>query len=193
MITDIINILCDRGNKMITSNIFLIGFMGTGKSTVASHFEKKYAEMQNIEMDEMIAEKERRSIPQIFAEEGEEYFRNLETQYLKELAQSKNQIVSCGGGIVLREENASLMKESGYVILLTASPEEILARVKNDEGRPLLKGRKNVAAIAELLEGRRMKYEMAADFVINTDGKTADEICEEIMKKIIMKEREKNV
>lgn len=168
---------------MLVHNIFLIGFMGSGKSTVASCFGKKYA-MDIVEMDEAIAEKEGRSIPQIFAEEGEEYFRNLETEFLKELKKCTNQIVSCGGGVVLRKENISVMKESGTIVLLTASPEEILNRVKNDEGRPLLKGRKNVKAIEELLEERRAKYEMAADFVVKTDGKPADKICEEIMKEI---------
>lgn len=168
---------------MLIHNIFLIGFMGSGKSTVASCFGKKY-EMDIVEMDEAIAEKEGRSIPQIFAEEGEEYFRNLETEVLKELKKCTNHIISCGGGVVLRRENISVMKESGTIVLLTASPEEILNRVKNDEGRPLLKGRKNVKAIEELLEERRAKYEMAADFVVKTDGKLADEICEEIMKEI---------
>jgi len=175
---------------MKVHNIFLIGFMGTGKSTVAGFFSKKYA-MEIVEMDETIAEREGRSISDIFAEKGEEYFRNLETEYIKGLKKHKNQIVSCGGGVVLREENVSLMKECGSVVLLTASPEEILNRVKNDKGRPLLEGRKNVAAIAELLEGRREKYEEAADIIVSTDGKSPDEICEEIMKELKRaKERE---
>jgi len=174
-------------------NIFLIGFMGTGKSTVASVFSKKYG-MKTVEMDETIADREGKSISDIFAQQGEEYFRNLETSLLKELKERHGFIVSCGGGVVLREENVRLMKESGVIVLLTASPEVILQRVKNDNQRPVLQGRKNVEAIRELMEGRRAKYESAADMIILTDGKTKENICEEIMCELQrVKEREENV
>lgn len=174
-------------------NIFLIGFMGTGKSTVASAFSEKYG-MKTVEMDEMIADREGKSISDIFAQQGESYFRNLETLLLKELAEQSGFIVSCGGGVVLREENVRLMKESGVIVLLTASPEVILQRVKNDNRRPVLQGRKNVETIRELMEGRRAKYESAADMIILTDGKTKENICEEIMCELQRaKEREENV
>ena len=175
---------------MFAYNIFLIGFMGTGKSTIASVFSNKY-KMEIVEMDEMLAERERMSIPDIFEKYGEMYFRNLETEYLKEIKQMTNRIISCGGGVVLRQENVSLMKENGKIVLLTASPEEIYERVKNDNERPLLKGRKSVEAIKELMEARRAKYEAAADIIISTDGKAAEEICDELMDKLKRaKERE---
>lgn len=168
---------------MFAHNIFLIGFMGTGKSTIASCFSENYG-MKIIEMDEAIAQKERMSIPEIFAQYGERYFRERETSYLKEIAKETKQIVSCGGGAVLSEENVSVMKESGRVVLLTASPETIFERVKDDRGRPLLEGRRNVEAIRELMEERREKYEAAADIVIRTEGKSKEVICEEIINKI---------
>lgn len=174
---------------MIENNIFLIGFMGTGKSTVATCFAQKY-DVEIIEMDEALSKRAGMSIPDIFAKYGEEHFRNLETEFLKEIRTETNKIISCGGGAVLRKENVSLMKESGEIVLLTASPEEIFERVKNDNGRPLLAGRKNVTAITELMDARREKYEAAADITISTDKKTAAEICRELQEKIErMKER----
>lgn len=175
---------------MLAYNVYLIGFMGTGKSTVASYFGKKHV-VDVIEMDEAIAKREKKSITDIFAENGERYFRDLETSFLKELDAKKNLIVSCGGGVILREENVQLMKKNGKIVLLTASPEVICERVKNDNGRPLLKGRKNPEAIKMLMDERQKKYEEAADITISTDGKSADEICEEIMNEIKRaKERE---
>ena len=104
-----------------------------------------------------------------------------------------NKIVSCGGGVVLRNENVSIMKENGMVVMLTASPEEIYERVKNDNGRPLLQGRKNVETIRGLMERRRESYENAADIIIYTDGKTKEAICREIMNEVQRaKERKEN-
>lgn len=84
----------------------------------------------------------------------------------------------------MRERNVTEMKKNGKVVLLTARPETILERVKNDHGRPLLEGNKNVGFIADLMEKRREKYEAAADITIETDYKTKQEICEELIQKI---------
>lgn len=164
-------------------NIFLIGFMGAGKSTVASCLQQNYG-MNIIEMDETIVEQQGMSIPDIFEIHGEEHFRNLETQLLIEIQKMENQVVSCGGGVPMREVNVAEMKKNGCVVLLTATPETILERVKDDDNRPLLRGNKNVAFISELLEKRREKYEAAADISVATDGKNAEEICREIFAKI---------
>lgn len=161
-------------------NIVLIGFMGSGKSTISSALNKMYG-MDIIEMDQVIADREGMSISEIFEVHGEEYFRNLETELLRELQNHKGVVISCGGGVPMRDENVVEMKKNGKVILLTASPETILERVKNNHDRPLLENNKNVDFIAELMEKRRKKYEAAADIVIRTDGKTAFEICEEII------------
>ena len=121
------------------------------------------------------------SIPDIFATYGEEYFRNLETNLLKELQTGKNCIISCGGGVALREENVVEMKKNGRVVLLTASPETIYDRVKDSNDRPLLRDNNNVEFIADLMEKRKEKYEAAADVVIQTDGKSILQISEELI------------
>lgn len=164
-------------------HIFLIGFMGTGKSTVAAYIHKQYG-MEVIEMDDRIAEKESMSIPDIFSRYGEEYFREAETNLLISLQNKQGCVVSCGGGVILRRQNVEIMKCKGHIVLLTAKPETILARVKNDVNRPLLSGKKNVAAIRDMMDARYDKYVEAADVLIETDGKAAEVICKEIFKKI---------
>lgn len=166
--------------QLFDYNIVLIGFMGSGKSTISRALSQVFA-MDVIEMDQVIADREGMSISEIFEVHGETYFRNLETELLRELQNRKGVVISCGGGVPMRDENVVEMKKNGKVILLTASPETILDRVKNNHDRPLLENNKNVDFIAELMEKRRKKYEAAADIVIHTDGKSEFEICEEII------------
>ena len=109
-------------------NIFLIGFMGVGKSAVASQLTNACG-MNIIEMDQLIVEREGSSIEDIFETYGEVYFRDKESALLAEIVETKSAVVSCGGGIVLRDENVFRMKRSGKVVLLTAQPETILKRV----------------------------------------------------------------
>ena len=175
------DVLTER--KQFDYNIVLIGFMGTGKSTVSDCLHSMFG-MKVVEMDQVIAEREQMSIPDIFAAYGEEYFRGLETRLLVEMQSQKNTVVSCGGGAALRERNVAEMKKNGKVVLLTASPETVYERVKDDGGRPLLEGRKDVKGISELMEQRREKYEAAADIVINTDNKTVLEVCEELVQRL---------
>ena len=146
---------------------------------------RKLFDMKLVEMDQEIAEREEMSIPDIFATYGEEYFRNLETELLKELQTGRNCIISCGGGVALRSENVVEMKKNGKVVLLTASPETIYERVKDSNDRPLLKENKSVEFIAQLMEKRKEKYEDAADVVIRTDGKTILQICEELITRLM--------
>lgn len=164
-------------------NIFLIGFMGVGKSTVSKALQRMFA-MDVVEMDEIIAKRNGMSISEIFELHGEEYFRNEETELLRESREKKNMIVSCGGGVPMRQVNVDEMKKSGKVVLLTANPETILEHVKHSHDRPLLENNKNVDYIAELMEKRREAYEAAADIVIATDGKSVYDICEEIITKV---------
>ena len=96
-------------------------------------------------------------------------------------------IVSCGGGAVLRDENIEIMRGQGKIILLTATPQTIYERVKDNHDRPVLNGNMNVEYISELMEKRKVRYEMAADIVIATDGKTVDEICNEILEEVKVK------
>lgn len=166
----------------LNGHIFLIGFMGCGKSTNAA----KLAEMtraRQMEMDEEIVKDQNMAIAKIFEVYGEAHFRNLETELLKKLKNEPPMVVSCGGGLVLREENVRLMKEMGTIVLLTASPQTIYGRVKNSTERPVLNGNMNLPYITELMEKRRPHYAQAADAVISTDNKTAEEICREILEK----------
>ena len=172
-----------QARTLFTHNIFLIGFMGVGKSTVSDYLSKILASPQ-VEMDQVIVNKEHMSINKIFEEYGEEYFRNCETNLLIELQKKNNQIVSCGGGVAMREINVREMKKNGRVALLTASPETILERVKDSDERPLLRGRKNTEYISELMEIRRPKYRAAADIIVDTDHKNVEEIAEEIVGKL---------
>lgn len=164
-------------------NIFLVGFMGSGKSTVASCLAEKYG-MEIIEMDQRIVEREGMSIPDIFEQKGESYFREAETNLLIDMQGVENKVVSCGGGVVLREQNVKEMKKSGTIIFLNAKPETILERVKDDDNRPLLRGNKNVEFISDMMRERKPKYEGAADITIHTDEKSADAICKEIIEKV---------
>ena len=141
-----------QGKKLFDYNIVLIGFMGAGKSTISAFLRDALA-MDVVEMDQVIAEQQGMSISEIFETYGEEYFRNLETQLLIDMQSKQNVIISCGGGVAMRE-------------------------------RPLLNGHKNVEYIADLMEARRAKYEAAADIVVQTDGKSALEICEEMIHKL---------
>ena len=172
-----------QGKKLFDYNIVLIGFMGAGKSTISAFLRDALA-MDVVEMDQVIAERERVSISDIFEKHGELYFRDLETKLLVELQEKTNTVVSCGGGVAMRECNVTEMKKNGKVVLLTAKPETILERVENNHDRPLLENNKTVAYIAELMEKRREKYEAAADMIIETDGKSAQKICEEMIQRL---------
>lgn len=143
-----------QARKLFDYNIVLIGFMGAGKTTISDYLSMTFA-MDIVEMDQVIAEREQMSIPDIFATYGEEYFRNLETELLIEMQSKRNTVISCGGGVAMRERNVEEMKKNGKVILLTASPETIYERVKDSDDRPVLNGRKNVKGISELMEQRR--------------------------------------
>lgn len=161
-------------------NIYLIGFMGAGKSTIARELTAVTGAKQ-IEMDQLIEEQQGMAITEIFAQYGEGHFRDLETELLKSFAKEENMVVSCGGGSVLREENAAIMKESGKIVLLTALPETIYERVKDCTNRPILNGNMNVDFIRSLMEKRRERYETVADIEIATDGRSKEEICQEIL------------
>lgn len=166
--------------KKLEENIFLIGFMGAGKSTVAAELERQL-HIPHAEMDALIVEREGMAISDIFAEKGETYFRDAETALLKDLTEKKGIIISCGGGAVMRDENAALMKQCGKIVLLTATPETIYERVKDSTDRPILNGNMNVDYIRELMEKRKDRYLAVADVVVATDQKSAEEITREIL------------
>lgn len=168
---------------MNSRNIYLIGFMGAGKSTVAEFLCRNY-HMEQVEMDEQIQQEQNMTISRIFEEKGEEYFRKLETDLLERLSLQSSTVVSCGGGTAMRDCNVEIMKRNGKVVWLCAEPETVYERVKDCHDRPLLEGNMNVEYIRTLLEKRTPRYEGAADFCVKTDGRSAGQICDEIMEKM---------
>ena len=172
-----------QARKLFNYNIVLIGFMGAGKSTISDFLKNVFA-MDVVEMDQIIAQRQGMSISDIFETYGEQYFRDLETNLLIEMQSRSNVVISCGGGTPMRECNVVEMKKNGRVVLLTAKPETILDRVKNNHDRPLIENNKTVPFIADLMEKRRAKYEAAADIIIETDGKNELEICEELVHRL---------
>lgn len=162
-------------------NIVLIGFMGSGKSKVGRELAKRLG-MKYTDTDELIQKKERRSIPEIFAREGESYFRQIESEVVKEVSKLDHYVVSTGGGVVLNRENMQALKENGWLVCLKATPGAILSRIKEGgEERPLLKGFVDQKKrIQELLEKREPLYRQA-DFTIDTSFLAVSEIVDRIV------------
>lgn len=165
-------------------HIILTGFMGTGKSTVSKILQNLTGK-EEIDTDYYIEQTEGRKIKDIFAKEGEEAFRQMETAMIDELEDMEEGIVSCGGGMVLRDINVKKLKQVGTIVLLTATPETILSRVKDSTTRPLLNGNMNVEFIGELMEKRRPFYEKAAELIIPTDEMTPEEAARQILEHFI--------
>lgn len=164
-------------------NIFLIGFMGAGKSTVARELSQRLG-CELVEMDERIVSEQGMSINDIFAKYGEEHFRDIESQLILDLGEQEASVISCGGGVIVRPENVDYMKKSGKVVYLTASPQTVYERVKNSTDRPILNGHMNVEYIAELMDKRRAKYHAAADIGVVTDDRNRKDICDEIIARL---------
>ena len=160
-------------------NIFFIGFMGCGKSTMARLLSERTG-MELIEMDETIESEAGMSINEIFETYGETHFRDLETQLIERIAEKGGAVVSCGGGAILRSENVEMMKKNGQVVYFSATPETIYQRVRHSTHRPLLNGNMNVEYIASLMEKRLPHYLGAADITIVVDGKKQQKILEEL-------------
>jgi shikimate kinase len=164
-----------------TQNVILIGFMGTGKTSIGRRVAQSLG-FDFVDTDEQIIESVGKPIAEIFAEQGEEGFRDLESAVLRSALGGKNQVISTGGGAVLREENRQALAKSGYVIWLNASAEAILNRVSRNQERPLLQTADPLGTIREMLKQREKLYLETADFTIDTDGLSPDEtafgICE---------------
>jgi shikimate kinase len=163
-------------------NIVLTGFMGTGKTAVGRELAR-LLNMQLIDVDTKIEEFEKMSINEIFRQLGEPRFREIETEIIKKLSESKNRIISAGGGAVLKQGNMDILSKSGIVVCLTATPETILRRTGNSNDRPLLQVENPLKKIKELLNFRKPFYEKA-DIMIDIEGKTPLQIAEEIIEKV---------
>ena len=159
------------------NNIILIGFMGSGKSSVGRYMEESEG-FALIDTDEYIEKQQNDSINNIFANKGEEYFRNLETECIKELIALNTDmtVISVGGGLPMRGENQKLLKELGKIVYLRATVDTLVSRLMGDTTRPLLKGGDLRQKITELFEKREATYEGIADIVIDTDNYSPKEI-----------------
>lgn len=153
--------------------------MGSGKTAVGQLLAEEL-KMNFLDTDELIEQTEGKKVPEIFSAEGEDYFRQLETEVLKTLHEYDNFVLSTGGGMVLKAENVSLLKEMGPVILLWAEPDAIFERIKNESHRPLLKVSDPKAEIDKILDYRRPYYERAADVTIDTSKLGPDQVVKEI-------------
>ncbi len=167
---------------MKKSNIALIGFMGTGKTAVGAPLADKLGK-KFLEMDEMIVEKAEKSIPRIFAEDGEIRFRELEMEVCKEASQGKNAVIACGGGVILNKLNLDYLKLSSVVICLKGSPEIVFQRTMKDgkETRPLLNKPNPMHEIQTLMEFRAPFYNAATEYQIDTSDLTLEEVIEKIV------------
>ncbi|MFH1492509.1 MAG: shikimate kinase [Candidatus Omnitrophota bacterium] len=148
------------------NNIYLTGFMGTGKSSTGREIARRL-KWVFWDLDELIEKQEKKSIPDIFQEKGEPYFRELENKFLREISLKSKHVVSCGGGIVINPENIKLMKETGVMVCFSAKPEVILARTRKFSHRPLLNVPNPEEKIGSLL-AERQKFYGQADIVVDT-------------------------
>jgi shikimate kinase len=155
-------------------NIVLVGFMGTGKTVVAKGLAKRL-KMKFVDLDDLIEEREGKKISQIFAENGEPYFRQVEKEIAREVSQQKNRVIACGGGVVLDKENVENLKRNGIMICLSARPGVVLERTKGYLHRPLLNTEDPKAKIEELLKFRAPFYSLA-DYTIDTSELTIEEV-----------------
>jgi shikimate kinase len=160
-------------------NIYLVGFMGTGKSSVGLHIAREI-KGDFVDLDKLIEEKENKTIPEIFKEKGEPYFRGLEKKFLKDVANKKDQIIACGGGIVLDPDNIKLMKNNGTMVCLSASADVILERTRKSNHRPLLNVPDPQEAIRALLADRQKLYS-EADITIDTSEISIKEVAARVL------------
>ena len=167
--------------EFLVMNIVLCGMMGVGKSTVGI----RIAELTGrrwIDTDIVITDRYGR-ISDLFEYYGEAHFRELETKVVKELSGQDGLVISTGGGLVLKPENNEMLKRNGKIFFLRASFETLLARVRADETRPLLKDTgKTAEKLGELMAWRTPVYEHVADYIVDTDARTAEDVAQDVLK-----------
>ena len=155
-------------------NIVLVGFMGTGKTSIGRRISSQLR-MRYVDTDEIVERDSRRRISDIFAEDGESAFRELESEAVRKVSKLHNHVISTGGGVVLKEANMTELKRNGVVFCLTATPEEIYRRVGHQTHRPLLQTPDPLVKIQSMLAERRPYY-AEADHTISTTGRSFGEI-----------------
>jgi shikimate kinase len=166
----------------VKQNVILVGFMGTGKTTIGKALAEAL-ELPHVDLDEAIVKQEGCTIAQLFQQKGETYFRDVESALLRKLLETGRQVLTTGGGAVLRPENVAAMLHAGTVVALTATEEELIRRLEQDDQRPLLAG--GVAErVKTLLRERKGAYDFAP-IQVDTTGKTVVAIVDEIMRRLV--------
>lgn len=157
-------------------NLILIGFMGAGKTTVGKLLAKE-KDMCFVDTDERIVSEQKREIPDIFLKDGEEYFRDLETELLLRMQEDTyHAVISVGGGMPVRKQNRELLRSLGCVVYLSASKQTILERVKNDVSRPMLNGGELEARVEQLMKDREALYRQTAHIDVRTDRRSVRQV-----------------
>ncbi len=163
-------------------NVVLVGYRGTGKSSVAEVLGRSLG-LDVVNLDSEIARKAGKSIPEIVEEGGWETFRNLEEDVCRTYAVMDDLLIDCGGGVVERENNFEVLRSAGPVVWLKASPETIVERIKGDDQRPSLTGDKSFTEeAAEVLERRTPLYKRIAHLEVDTEERTVRETASEIVR-----------
>jgi shikimate kinase len=168
-------------------SIALIGFMATGKTTIGKALAMRLGNQYKfVETDKIVTKLAGKSIPEIFAEDGEEVFRNYEIEACQQVSKRRKVIISCGGGIVLNQINIKNLKQNCYIVLLNAPIEEIYNRIIKDgkDSRPVIDTSEPLEEIEKVLAYRQPLYYSAAEIVINTTGKSVSEIVTLILVKV---------
>jgi shikimate kinase len=166
-------------SKTPSQNIALVGFMAVGKSAVGRNLARRL-HRRFVDLDRLIEKAEGRKVREIFAHQGEPYFRALEKQMLEQVLSVTGQVIATGGGVLLDDENLHLLRQKALLIGLTASTDELLSRVRKNSKRPLLKGADVRGRIDELLQQRQSRYAQA-DLMIDTSGLTIDQVVGKIV------------
>jgi shikimate kinase len=164
--------------EKLADHIILIGFMGSGKSSVARRLAR-FEKMNSIDMDTYIEREAGMKIATIFETEGEAGFREREAAFLHSMFKRDRSILSCGGGVVVRDESREILKLLGTIIYLKVDADEAVSRISRPETRPLLSGD---TPPAELLASRLRYYEDAADFTIDTNGRSIYQVVTAVQK-----------
>lgn len=162
-------------------NIFIVGSMGSGKTSIGKMLAKNN-NLSFLDTDHEIVRDCGYSIPDIFKEFGEEHFRGLETEQLRKMNSIENHVISTGGGIILRDDNKKLMKDLGIIIFLDININSQIDRVKNRKNRPLLNNNNLKDNLLSLKKTRDPIYKSISNYIIDVSGKERDQVINEIQK-----------